>query len=366
MANVSIVVEKIVKNINTKSKGQTAFSLNFDSLKGDILQSFSTSLPSLDVVCSLDKQGNFGLPRGKMISIFGVPQSGKSTLASQICASIPNALIHWFDTERATLPGYIVTLGINPDNILIDYPRTLEETHESLLIGLQTYDKFIQDKGMSYSDMPYIAVIDSMSAVPSRRELGFDESDEQKKKIKVGGTPPSRASVISSGLASITGPLGDCQAILLMISHEKVNVKMSQYEAGPSYGFIGGRAIEFHAAIQLRLKPRAQLKESNFIYGRNIDIVVTKNRTGIYPYKKVEGLEIIFGRGFDGIKSLLNLCLDTGILVRSGNSYERTSNSEKSSMSAVFQKMMDDKDFFNELKQECFGFIYKLHKELKW
>lgn len=254
-------------------------------LRPDII---STGILSLDIALGIG-----GLPKGRIVEIFGTEGSGKTTLALHIVSECQKqgGTVAFIDAEHALDPSYAQRIGVDTDELLVCQPDTGEQ-------ALEICDMLVKSGSVD------LVVIDSVAALVPRAEIDGEMGD-----VHVG----LQARLMSQAMRKLTGSVSKTKAMIVFINQirEKIGVMF-----GSPLTTSGGRALKFYATIRMDVRRLGSIKQGNDVIGSKIVIKVVKNKIAP-PFKNVEG-EIIFGKGISRIGDLLDLAVENGIIKKSG------------------------------------------------
>jgi recombination protein RecA len=266
--------------------------------KGSIMRMGETAHMAIEAIptgaLSLDLAlGIGGLPRGRIVEIYGPESSGKSTLAMHVVAEAQRngGICAYIDAEHAMDPIYAKAIGVNVDDLLISQPDTGEQ-------ALEISDMLIRSGALD------VLVIDSVAALTPRAELDGEMGDTH-----VG----LQARLMSQALRKLTGTLSKSRTIAVFINQlrEKVGVIYGSPEITP-----GGRALKFYASIRIDIRRIEQIKDGAEIIGNRTRAKVVKNKCGA-PFKQAE-FDIMYGKGISREGSLLDVAVDLGFVKKAG------------------------------------------------
>lgn len=261
---------------------------------GDATRMRVETIPSGALTLDLALGG--GLPKGRVIEIYGPESSGKTTLALHAIAEVqrPGGVAAFVDAEHALDPTYAAALGVDIDNLLVSQPDTGEA-------GLEIVDQLVRSAAVD------IVVVDSVAALVPRAEIEGDMGD-----VHVG----LQARLMSQALRKITGNIGKsgCTVIFLNQLRQKIGVTYGNPETT-----TGGNALKFYASVRLDIRRIQTLKKGTDEFGNRVKVKVAKNK--VAPPFRIAEFDIIFGKGISTLGCVVDLAEETGIVVRKGAWY---------------------------------------------
>jgi len=235
-----------------------------------------------------------GIPRGRVIEIYGPESSGKTTLGLHILASSQamGGVAAFVDAEHALDPIYAKAVGVNTEELLVSQPDTGEQ-------ALEIVDLLVRSGAVD------IIVIDSVAALVPRAEIEGEMGDAH-----VG----LQARLMSQALRKLTASLSKSRTTAIFINQirEKIGVMYGNPETTP-----GGRALKFYASVRIEVRRTGMVKTGTEVTGTRVRIKVTKNKVAP-PFRQAE-VDMTFGKGIDRLGDLVTLAADLNVIERSGS-----------------------------------------------
>ncbi|MFC6392063.1 recombinase RecA [Methylorubrum zatmanii] len=252
------------------------------------VETVSTGSLGLDIALGVG-----GLPRGRVIEIYGPESSGKTTLALHTIAEAQKkgGVCAFVDAEHALDPVYARKLGVNLDDLLISQPDTGEQ-------ALEITDTLVRSGAID------VLVVDSVAALTPRAEIEGEMGESQ---------PGLQARLMSQALRKLTGSISRSNCMVIFIN--QIRMKIGVMYGSPETT-TGGNALKFYASVRLDIRRVSTIKDRDEAIGNNVRVKVVKNKVAP-PFKQVE-FDIMFGEGVSKVGELVDLGVKAGIVEKSG------------------------------------------------
>ena len=299
-----------------------------------VVDSISTGSIGLDIAVGIG-----GLPRGRIVEIYGPESSGKTTVALHSVAEAQKngGIAAFIDAEHALDPVYARALGVDVDNLIISQPDTGEQ-------ALEITEALIRSGAID------IIVIDSVAALVPKAEIEGDMGDSH-----VG----LQARLMSQALRKLTGSIkkSNCVAIFINQLREKVGIMFGNPETT-----TGGRALKFYSSVRLDVRKIDTIKQGDKILGSRTRVKVVKNKVAP-PFKQAE-FDIMYGEGISKIGDLLDIAANVDIVKKSGSWYNYQDIKLGQGRENVKKFLADNMDLTNEIEEKLRKY-YKLGPEYR-
>jgi recombination protein RecA len=312
-----------IKQIKGKF-GEGAIMKFGESRRSDV-DVIPTGCLSLDIAL-----GILGVPRGRVIEIFGPEASGKTTLAQHIVAEVQKkgGLAAFVDAEHALDPEYAKKIGINVNELLISQPDTGEQALEIV-------------ETLTRSNAVDVIVIDSVAALVPQKEIDGEMGDQHM---------GLQARLMSQALRKLTGVVSKSKTVIIFIN--QIRNKIGVFFGNPETT-TGGNALKFYSSVRIEVRRAAQIKQGDKSIGNRVKAKVVKNKVAA-PFQTTE-FDIMYNEGISLAGDLLDLGIEFGVIKKAGNSYsfgeeklgvgrenaKKTIKSDKTLMKKIKDKILE-------------------------
>jgi len=284
------------------------------------IEAISTGSLGLDIALGIG-----GLPRGRVVEIYGPESSGKTTLTLQVIAEAQKlgGTAAFIDAEHALDPGYAEKLGVNVDELLVSQPDTGEQ-------ALEITDMLVRSGSID------IVVIDSVAALTPKAEIEGDMGDSHM---------GLQARLMSQALRKLTGNIKRSNTMVVFIN--QIRMKIGVMFGSPETT-TGGNALKFYASVRLDIRRIGAIKKGEEIVGNETRVKVVKNKVSP-PFKKAE-FQILYGEGISREAELIDLGVQHGFVEKSGAWYSYGEDRIGQGKEKVREFLKENPDMANEIE----------------
>ncbi|KAK8805647.1 hypothetical protein WA158_002303 [Blastocystis sp. Blastoise] len=270
--------------------------------------------------------GIYGLPRGRIVEIYGPESSGKTSLALMTVAQAQKTggLCTFIDAEHALDPSYAEKLGVNIKDLYISQPDSGEQ-------ALEICDSLVRSGTMD------VIVVDSVAALVPKAEVEGSMGDQHM---------ALQARLMSQALRKLTGSISKSNTVLIFINQirSKVGVLFGSPEVTP-----GGNALKFYCSIRMDIRRKTQIKQGDEIIGYETTVKVVKNKCS--PPFKVASFNMLFGEGIDKYGEIFDIAVQEGLIKKSGSWFSYQGENLSQGRPQGIKYLKENPDFYNTLMQ---------------
>jgi len=304
--------------------------------KGKIVEIESVHTGSLGLDLAL---GIGGLPKGRVVEIYGPESSGKTTLALHVVAEVQKAggTAAFVDAEHALDPSYAHKLGVNLDDLLVSQPDTGEQ-------ALEIVDTLVRSGAVD------IVVIDSVAALTPRAEIEGEMGDS---------LPGLQARLMSQALRKLTGSISKTQTLVVFIN--QIRMKIGVMYGSPETT-TGGHALKFYASVRLDIRRTGSVKVRDEVIGNNVRVKVVKNKVAP-PFREVE-FDIMYGQGISKLGEIIDLGVKAGVIEKSGSWFSWNSQRIGQGRDNTREFLKANPEIANQIEEQVRGNATKIVEEL--
>jgi recombination protein RecA len=304
--------------------------------KGKIVEIESISTGSLGLDLAL---GIGGLPKGRVVEIYGPESSGKTTLALHVVAEVQKngGTAAFIDAEHALDPSYAHKLGVNLDDLLVSQPDTGEQ-------ALEITDTLVRSGAVD------VIVIDSVAALTPKAEIEGEMGDS---------LPGLQARLMSQALRKLTASISKSGTLVIFIN--QIRMKIGVMYGSPETT-TGGNALKFYASVRLDIRRIGSVKLRDEIVGNNVRVKVVKNKVAP-PFREVE-FDIMYGQGISKLGEIIDLGVKAGVIDKSGSWFSYNSQRIGQGRDNAREFLKANPDLASEIEQKVRGNAEVIVEEL--
>jgi recombination protein RecA len=298
------------------------------------IESVSTGSLGLDIALGIG-----GLPKGRVVEIYGPESSGKTTLALHVVAEVQKngGTAAFVDAEHALDPSYAHKLGVNLDDLLVAQPDTGEQ-------ALEITDTLVRSGAVD------IVVIDSVAALTPRAEIEGEMGDS---------LPGLQARLMSQALRKLTASISKTQTLVIFIN--QIRMKIGVMYGSPETT-TGGNALKFYASVRLDIRRTGSVKVRDEIIGNNVRVKVVKNKVAP-PFREVE-FDIMYGQGISKLGEVIDLGVKAGVIEKSGAWFSWNSTRIGQGRDNAREFLKANPDIATQIEAQVRGNATKIEEEL--
>ncbi len=255
------------------------------------IEAIPTGCLSLDIALGIG-----GVPRGRIVEVFGPEASGKTTLAQHIVAEVQKrgGIAAFVDAEHALDPDYARRIGVNVDELLISQPDTGEQ-------ALEIVETLVRSNGVD------VIVVDSVAALVPKAEIEGEMGDQHM---------GLQARLMSQALRKLAGIIAKTRTVVIFINQTRM--KIGVFFGNPETT-TGGTALKFYSSVRIEVRRSAQIKKGDKIIGNRVKAKVVKNKVAA-PFRTTE-FDIMYNEGISRAGDMLDTGVQWGVITKSGNTY---------------------------------------------
>ena len=330
--NKDKALEMALKQIN-KDYGDGAIMKLGENTAMNV-ETISTGSLNLDIALGLG-----GVPRGRIVEVYGAESSGKTTVALHVIAEAQKVggIAAFIDAEHALDPKYAKALGVDVDELLISQPDTGEQ-------ALEIADMLVRSGAVD------VIIIDSVAALVPKAEIEGEMADQQM---------GLQARLMSKALRKLTGNLNKSKTTMVFIN--QIREKIGGFGFGPQTTTAGGRALKFYSTVRMEVKRISSVKQGDEIIGNDVKIKVTKNK--IAPPFKEANFEIMYGKGISRVGEILDMAIKNDIVSKSGAWFSYGETRLGQGRENVKNRLEEEKELLGKIEQDLNKILFPKQEE---
>jgi recombination protein RecA len=305
-----------------KSKFGEGAIMKFGDAKNSNVEVISTGCLSLDLALGVG-----GVPRGRIIVIYGPEASGKTTLAQHVVAEVQRSggIAAFVDAEHALDPSYATKIGIDIKELLISQPDSGEQ-------ALEIVETLVRSNAVD------VIVVDSVAALVPQKEIEGDMGDAQM---------GLQARLMSQALRKLTAIISKSKTTVIFIN--QIRQKIGVFFGNPETT-TGGNALKFYSSVRIEVRRAAQIKQGEKSLGNRVKVKIVKNKVAP-PFRTCE-FDIMYNEGISVSADLLDLGTSTGVITKSGNIYSYNGTKFGAGRENSRRFLMENRKLMPEIRKE--------------
>ena len=309
--------------------------MKFGEAKIMEVSAISTGCLSLDI-----SLGVGGVPRGRIIEIYGPEASGKTTLAQHIVAEVQKVggTAAFIDAEHALDPEYAKKIGVNVDELLISQPDNGEQ-------ALEIAETLVRSNGID------VVVIDSVAALVPKKEIEGEMGDSH---------VALQARLMSQALRKLSGIVSKTQTVLIFINQTRMKIGII---FGNPETTSGGMALKFYSSVRIEVRKAAQIKKGDKFIGNRVRCKIVKNKVAP-PFQNCE-FDIMYNEGISIAGDMIDLGVDKGIIKKAGASYSYGEEKLGVGRETAKDYLRSNKKLMNKIRKEIWKIVNEEREESK-
>ena len=268
-----------------------------------------------------------GVPRGRIIEVYGPESSGKTTLALHIVSEAQKmgGEAAFIDAEHALDPAYAKKIGVDIDNLIVSQPDTGEQ-------ALEITEALVRSGALD------VIVVDSVAALVPKAEIDGDMGDSHM---------GLQARLMSQALRKLAGAVNKTKTVIIFINQlrEKIGIMFGNPETT-----TGGRALKFYASVRMDIRKVENLKQNGEVIGNRARVKIVKNKVAP-PFREAE-FDIMYGEGISKASNILDMAVNLNIIEKSGSWFSYNGNKLGQGRENVKQMLIDDPNFMDEVEKK--------------
>ncbi len=310
-----------------RSKFGEGAIMRFGDARKTNVDAVSTGCLSLDIAFGIG-----GVPRGRIIEIYGPESSGKTTLAQHIVAEVQKTggIAAFVDAEHALDPDYAVKIGVNIKDMLLSQPDSGEQ-------ALEIVETLVRSNAVD------VIVVDSVAALVPQKEIEGDMGDQHM---------GLQARLMSQALRKLTAAIAKTKTVVIFIN--QIRNKIGVFFGNPETT-TGGNALKFYCSVRVEIRRAAQIKQGEKIIGNRVKVKIVKNKVAA-PFKTCE-FDIMYNEGISVSGDLVDLGVEYGVVKKNGNTYSFGEVKLGTGREVAKKTIKDDKKLLAEIRKTIMAVV---------